>query len=61
MACGQPKFNITIDQNADETYAVVYTNPDGTPFDLTGVTLSLQVKESFDSGTVVLEANNEEI
>ncbi len=49
------QYNLHVESGATFTRDVVYTNPDGTLFNLTGYTAMLQIRPSATSATKTLE------
>lgn len=49
------QYNLHVDAGATFVRDLVYTNPDGTLFDLTGYTAKLQIRPSATSATKTLE------
>lgn len=48
-------YNFTIDQGAHFERVVSIFNSEGDPFDLTGYTARMQIRDEIDSSTVVME------
>lgn len=54
------KYNIIMEQGADFERSLTLYNPDGTTVDVLGADAKMQVRPTFGSSTLIVEASNDD-